>query len=390
MRWATGLALFVLAALTVPGRSCPFCTSSGTTLTQEAAASGLIVYGLPKNARINPQQVGAGSTDLDVEVVIKPHEILGDQKTITLPRYIPQVDPNKPMKYLVFCDVYKGAIDPYRGTPFKADSRIATYLKGALERKDKDVGTRLRFFFDYLDDTDVEISEDAYKEFGNADYKDFRAIAEQFPRDKIRKWLKDPGTPAARLGLYGSMIGHCGTADDAKLLQQLAEDPNKRYTGGMDGVLAGLTMLAPKDGWKLITSTMADPKKDFLLRYAALRAARFLWDYRPDVVKRDEIAQGASVLLEDKDFSDLIIEDFRKWQAWKFAPRILALLKDEKFNLPIIRRSILRFMLRCPAKECPEAAEFVSQQRAKDAKWVEEVESLLSMESTPVTIAPGK
>ena len=33
----------------------------------------------------------------------------------------------------------KGKIDPYRGVPAKADSRIAAYLKGGLAVKDKPV-----------------------------------------------------------------------------------------------------------------------------------------------------------------------------------------------------------------------------------------------------------
>src|SRR5262249_34522803 len=155
-----------------------FCPGSGTTLSQDAASAALIIYGLPKNARLDPNEPSQGTTDLEIEVVIKGHPILGDKKTITLPKFLPQVDPKNPMKLLVFCDVYKGQLDPYRGTPFKSDSRIAKYLQGALALKDKDVATRLRFFFDYLDDADPEISEDAIKEFGNIDYKDYRPVAE--------------------------------------------------------------------------------------------------------------------------------------------------------------------------------------------------------------------
>src|SRR5439155_18155520 len=132
--------LTAIALLVVPnaraGYCCPFCNSSGVTLSQEAASASLIIYGTPKNARLDAKEYGQGLTDLEVEVVIKSHEILGEKKTVTLPRYLPQ-DDKQPVKYLVFCDVYKGQLDPYRGMPFKADSRIATYLKGGLALKDK-------------------------------------------------------------------------------------------------------------------------------------------------------------------------------------------------------------------------------------------------------------
>ena len=37
-------------------------------------------------------------------------------------------------------------------------------------------------------------------------------------------------------------------------------------------------MLKPREGWAYTRGLIADAHKEFLLRYAALRAARFLWD----------------------------------------------------------------------------------------------------------------
>jgi len=109
--------------------------------------------------------------------------------------------------------------------PVPADSDMVKYIKGALEVKDKSIGARLRYYFDYLDNKDTEISNDAYKEFGNADYKDYRDMAKELPADKIAKWLEDPNTPAFRYGLYASMLGHCGAAKHAALLRTMLDDP---------------------------------------------------------------------------------------------------------------------------------------------------------------------
>src|SRR5262249_36277524 len=148
----------------------------------------------------------------------------------------------------VFCDVFKGKIDPYRGVPVQADSDMVKYLTGAQAVKDKDVSARLRFYFDYLDNKEIEISNDAYKEFGNADYKDYRDMAKKLPANKLVGWLKDPNTPTFRYGLYASMLGHCGTDKDAEVLRAMLEDPQKRISTGVDGVLAGYVMLKPKEG----------------------------------------------------------------------------------------------------------------------------------------------
>lgn len=362
---------------------CPFCSSSGTTLTQDANSAGLVLYGVPTNAKLDPRDVNQGTTELKIEVVIKSHDILAGRKVITLPRYIPQLDPAKPMKYLVFCDVYKGELDPYRGTPFSSDSRIAAYLQGGLAVKDKPVPERLKYFFDYLNDADADISNDAYTEFGNSDYKDFRPMAEKLPAAKVLAWLRDPATPTVRYGLYGSMLGHCGGPAEADVLRQLIDDPQRRFLSGLDGLLAGYVLLRPAEGAAYLAGILADDRRDFLLRYAGLRTARFFWDYRSDVVKRDAVREMVLPMLDHKDIADLAVEDLRKWGQWQVAERVLGLAKRPSHDVPIIRRAILRYAVSCPASASPAVKEYVAACRAKDARWVEEVEEILRSESAP-------
>lgn len=370
--------LLALLALSVaaPLWACPFCTMQGQTLTGEVAQASLVLYGTLANAK----EEGEGSTDLVIDSVVKDNEILGKRKVITLSRYVPPAAEAK-YKYLVFCDVFKGKIDPYRGVAVKADSDMPKYLKGAMAVKDKKPNDRLRFFFDYLDSPDVEISNDAYKEFGNADYKDYRDMAGTLPADKVASWLRDKNTPGFRLGLYASMLGHCGKPEHADLLKALLEDPDKPATSGVDGILAGYVMLKPKEGWQYIRRILADPKKEFMLRYAALRAARFFWDSRPDVVTKKDLVEAAALLLDQSDIADLAVEDLRKWERWDMTDKVLGLRKSPAFEVPIIRRSVLRFAL--SSKGNDEAAKYVEEQRKKDAQAVSDAEELLKLEQTP-------
>src|SRR5919197_241791 len=200
-----GIAVLAGLVLAVPAPSCPFCSMQGQTLTGDVAQASMVLYGTFKPPKGDPA-TGEGKTDLEIETVIKrpadkelDRKVLGGRKVITLARYVEQ--PEK-MKYLVFCDIFKGNIDPYRGVEVKADSDMPRYLKGALAVKDEKVGKRLRFFFVCLDNPDIEISNDAYKEFANADYKDYRDMAKALPADKVAKWLQDPETPSFRYGLY--------------------------------------------------------------------------------------------------------------------------------------------------------------------------------------------
>jgi hypothetical protein len=388
-RYALVLGTVVTAGVAVsPAPACPFCNAQGQTLTADAAQASMILFGRLTNARLDPKDFNAGATDLVIEKVVKPHEILAGRKQVTLPRYIPQEKENQ-YKYLVFCDVFKGAVDPYRGEAVKPDSRIADYLQGALAVKDKDQAARLRYFFDYLDDTDLVVANDAYTEYGYADYKDFRPVAEKLPADKVAGWLNDPNTPPSRFGLYGSMLGHCGGQEHAKLLRSLLDDPQRQFASGIDGMIAGYVLLQPKEGWKYLTDILQDAKKDFLLRYAALRAARFFHDFRQDVVPVKDVVAAVCLLLDQKDIADLAVEDLRKWSRWEVAERVLELYGRESHNVPIIRRSVIKFALTCPPAECPPAAAFVKERRKENASLVDDLEELLRLETPkPAAAAP--
>jgi len=379
-------AVALPAAMSPMTSACPFCQGAdGKTLTADASDASLILFGKLSNARLDPKDAYAGQTDLQIETVVKSHPILAGRKVITLPRYLP---PDPEYKFLVFCDVYKGQLDPYRGEPVKADSRIATYLKGALAVKDKDPATRLKYFFDYLEDKDAIVSADAFKEFGLADYKEYRIVAEKLPAETIARWLRDQNTSPTRFGLYASMLGHCGTAEHARLLSGLLDDGQRRLTSGMDGVMAGYVMLNPKEGWAYISGIMRDAKLDFGIRYAALRAARFFHDFRPDLVGPSDLTAAVVGLLDQKDIADLAVEDLRKWECWGVADRVLGLYGRESHNVPIIRRAILRYALSCPASANPNAAAFLTQRRKDSAKQVEEVQELLNLEA-PKPAAAG-
>ncbi len=272
------IALLALLLLIPLADACPFCGMQGPTLTGEVGQAKLVLYGELTNAK--EQANGDGTTDLVIENVIKNElagkkddPLAGNNKTVRLDRYLPPLGEAGKYRYLVYCDFFRGKIDPYRTVPVIKDGGLAKYLLGALEHKDESIGKRLRFFFDYLDNPDLEISNDAYKEFGNADYKDYKDMAKDLPPERVARWLKDEKTPAFRYGLYASMLGHCGKEEHAKLLRDLLEDPAKRLGSGVDGMLAGYVMLKPKEGWTYTRDLLKDGTKEFMIRYAALRRA---------------------------------------------------------------------------------------------------------------------
>jgi hypothetical protein len=384
---AAAIALVSLPAAAV---ACPFCPSAGQTLLGEVNQAHLIVFGTLTNAQRDPNEFGKGTTDMEIEVIVKDHQFLKGKKKITLPRYVPETKDKS--KYLVFCEIYKGELDPYRGEAVPTDSKIAEYLKGAIDLKDKDMPARLHYFFKNFDSADWAISADAFQEFSNADYKDVRVAAAKMDPDQILKMLKDPNTSIARFGLLGLLLGHCGKGEThGKALRVFIDDPKVKQATGLDGLLAGYIMLDPKDGLEYVSSLIKDTKEDFLVRYAALRCLRFFWEYRDDVLKKTDTVEAIKPLLDQPDIVDLAVEDLRKWQQWDLAPKLVALFDKPSHDVSIIQRSIIKYALSAPG-ENKVATEFLTRMRAdeKQAERVRDLEQLLELEKPRPVEGKGK
>lgn len=380
-----------IALLAVPVAACPFCGVSGKTLTQEMDEAAMVAFGTLKNARLsNPGGEGfpTGETDLVLDKengIIKPHPFLEGKTVITLPKYLPDKGDGK---FLVFIDIFRKKLDPYRGMPIKAETDMPKYLKGAYaSRKDK-MSERLKFFFNYLQNEDLAIANDALFEFGNASYEDVRDMVHAVPAERIAGWLRDRHTPSYRIGLFASMLGHATTNKDeyADLLRSLVKDPDNRVAAGIDGVLAGQVLLQPKEGWEFLRAALGNRKNDFNYRYAALKASRFFLDNRKDLIPRDRVIENVSQMLEHGDMADLAIEDLRRWKAWELTNRILELRKRPSHDVAIMRRAILRFAIQ---SDRPEAKKYVEAIRADDPDLVERQEEILKTEKN-IPPAPSR
>jgi hypothetical protein len=381
------MTLAGLFATTTEAVCCPFCPAQGRTLSAEVDQANLIVFGTLMNAQRDPKEFGKGTTEMQIDLIVKDHEFLKGKKIITLPRYVPP-DPKNPRKFLVFCEIFKGELDPYRGEQVNADSKIAEYLKGAIAVRDKDAAAKLKYFFQYLDSSEPDISADAYAEFAIADYKDVHSVAVKLPPATFVKWLQDPNTPPSRFGLYGYMLGLCGNAKEhAPVLRAMLEDPKRKYSSGLDGMLYGYVLLDPKAGWKYLLGMLSDESSEFLTRYAVLRTLRVIWENPNGTIKPEAIMDAMQMLVAQGDIADLPIEDLRRWQRWEMTDKVLELYGQKSHNIPIVKRAIIRYALCVPNN--PKAAEFIKQRRAEDPEKVKDIENLLELEK-PIAPEPKK
>lgn len=382
----TALAAVVCLSFTAPAAACPGCgPPTGQTLTNEVAQADFILYGTLGNAKPDPKEPGStkGTTDMVIDAVVKEHALVKGKKVFTIPRFVPP-DP-KPFKYMVFFNVVNGDVDPYRGVIVGTDSKLPEYVTGALAVKQKDVVTRLRYFFNYLESSEIEISADAYNEFAVAEYKEVAELAPKLPADTLLKWLKDPNTRASRYGLYGLLLGHApgDRAALAKEVRQLLDAPENKFTSGLDGMLMGYTLLDKKAGYEYLLKLISDPEKEFLVKHAGLKALRFFWEYRPDVLSKEQVLAGMTALLAHADLADMPIDDLRKWKAWEMTGEVLKWAGQPSHNtLPINNRAILKFAMAASWADPKNAAAaaHVEKVRKENPERVQLVEELLKDE----------
>jgi hypothetical protein len=376
------LAAAAILAYAFSTQACPFCEEKGLTLVGQFEEAQFVLFGHFTNAKLTNTGLDQGESDFVIEKVLKDHDAVKGKTKLTLPRYIT----DSKTKFIIFCDVYKGKIDPYKGMPVVNGSEMGTYIEGVLKLKGKSQPERLRYAFDFLNSSEVEVAMDAYREFAKADYKDYKDIAKKLPAATIAGWLTDPKTPPYRYGLYASLLGHCGNEEHAKLLRGMIDDPEKRKGSGLHGLMASYVMLKPKEGWSMLKELVQAKDKPFLVRYSGLQTMRFIWDNRPELIAADEaaakteIVKGVAGVLEVTDMADFAIEDLRKWRRWEYADKIIGLYGQKNYNTPIIRKSILRYALQCPSAN---AVAFVEKQKARDAEWVSETRELLDLETAP-------
>ncbi len=378
--WLGGLLAAGLLSVPAYVEACPFCKAGGPTLLVDFNESKLVLVGSVIESKLKPNlELGNGTTLLQITKVLKDDDVLkGKSKDkITVPIYL-----NGATQWLVFCDVYKGEIDPFRGVAISKGGELVKYLEGTLKLKDASVPKRLEYCFNFLNSSDSEVSMDAYREFAKANYSDYKDVAEHFDADKIVDWLNDPVTPPYRYGLYASLLGHCGKAEHIAVLKGMVENPKKRDISGIDGLFAGYMFLLhkhkkDKDALTFLRDTINNGDLEITVRWTALKTIRFLNEYRPDILSKKDLVDSVALGLKTKDLADFAIEDLRRWQCWDRTHEVLELFKKPAYKANVIKQSILRFALESPVAE---AKAFVTEQRTANPKWVAETEELLKLE----------
>ncbi len=369
-----------LVTLSSSVRACSLCGAAlrqAPTFRQEAAleTARVILIGTAENPRLGLGG-STGTTDLRITDVLRSDPALEGKKVITVERYLPISDPKNPPRFLVFCDIFKGKFDPFRGVPLQNADAVA-YARQVMKLDPKDITGNLLFFFRYLENADTEIARDAFLEFAKASDQDIARLARKLDPEKLRGWLKDTHTPAERLSVYALLLGACGSDADARFLHSLLNDPSERTVNAYDGLLGGYIHLRPREGWELASSLLRDGRKPLPVRLAVARTVSFFHGAQPRE-SRDNVLKCLDAMIGQGELADIAVEDMRRWEVRDRTRDILALYGKKGYDAPLMQRTIVRYAL--SGKDDSSTRAFLDERRRTEPELVKEVEEALQFE----------
>lgn len=383
------LSAMVLSSLVPPATGCPFCSEPTLTLAEQYTKADAAVLVQWVSGDMGKSDKPGSTTFEIVKAPRAPFDSIKPGKKIVLDRFR---SGKKGDLALLMGSRLKGDVIEW-GSPLDVTEASYEYIINAPSF-DAPPEKRLRYYCKYLEFPEEAVATDAFGEFGNAPFKDVRAVAKDMPREKLRQWIggaNEPGghkVPPMRLGVYGMMLGLCGNADDIPLMEKLIVRPASadEFRLGIDGVIGGYLLLAGEKGLDVVeNSKIADKRVPFSETYAAMQALRFVWTYGNGAIPEDRLRASMRRLLDRPEIADLVIADLARWKDWSLQDQLVKMYGTEGYDTPTLKRSIIRYMI-ASTKDVPggggqpvpeyvtNGAKYLEQLRNRDPKMVSEAE----------------
>ncbi|WP_437188249.1 hypothetical protein SH668x_001686 [Planctomicrobium sp. SH668] len=343
-------AIGMVVATATYAISCPFCSAPTLTLSEQlAAAQAAVLVQWSSGTEADRERGFTGTTEYEILQVVR-----GDESQLKKGGKI--------------------AIDRFRsGKPGDLSLLLGTQIEDRLEwssplevtetsfnyiiqapSKESPTTERLEYYLKFLEFPDQTIATDAYSEFANAPYDDITPLGDKMPRDKLREWLSNKDLNPTRMGLYGLLLGLGGHPEDAEFLKSIVIMQPEDFRLGIDGVMGGYLLLTGSEGLEVLNETkLRNTKAHFSETFAAMQALRFMWTYAKGRVPAEDLRSSMQLLLKRPNLADLVIVDLARWQDWGTMPHLMELYDNKDYQVPSVKRAIVRFML-IAEKDAPQ------------------------------------
>lgn len=368
-------SLLLLAAWSTPDAwACPFCGPPQSRLSERLAKNDVTVLAEWLESTPGKNGIG-GKTQFRVIERLrgpegKPFFLKGD--LVNLPR---ELNGQPGQRCLLF-----GRKDEEVTweSPVPVSDEAERYVRES-PASDEPLEKRLDYYLRHLESNDPLIAMDALAEFAVVPYSDVAALAAKLPVEKLRVWLADERTVPQRLGLYGMMLGLCGTAEDAELLRSKIEKPHPDYPFGLDGITFGYLLLTKSDGLDVLDKIKLRPKTTSAEELASIMAAlRVMWIDGGDRIPHERLRQSMRICLNRPETAEKAIADLARWEDWSIQDRVMSMYGAKDFDDRYTRKAIVGYFFAATKAKSPEtklqARKNLDKLRERDPMMVREVE----------------
>ncbi|MDA7978850.1 MAG: hypothetical protein MPJ50_08785 [Pirellulales bacterium] len=250
--------------------------------------------------------------------------------------------------------------------PIPLNERCAAYVR-ELPGLPESGADRLAFFQDYFEDEETLLARDAYDEFARAAYEDVIALKDRMQRQKLLAWIADPEIVTSRRRLYLTMLGVCGTKDDAEAIRQFIAEKKDDSSSGLDAAIACYLSLAGADGMPFVEKNfLANHDAPYTQTYSAIMALRF-HGTSENRIPLDRVKQGMRLMLDRPQLADLVIPDLARWEDWTITDKLVTLFKDADEETSWVRVPVVQYLLANPD---PKMATLISELEKIDSDAV--------------------
>ena len=364
------LVAFVALASLSAVAACPFCDVVGRSLIQRRDTAVVVAVGeADGEAR---EEEGIVSQPLVVRGVISGMGIAIADTVIA------RVAGPVVGTAIVFGDVTG------RFEAVAADESLLGYVATAPPAE-APAAERLAWFAHRLEHPDTAIAQDAFMEFGLAEYADVVAAAGPLTELDLRAWITEPAIDQRRRGFYGLALGIVAAAARAsgdaaqadactRALEQALLIPGTDLRAGYDGLLGGLFVARGEAAldWLGQHGLLAADTRAGDARHT-LAALRFAWQYLAATVPRAKIAEAAARLVANPAVAADAVVDLARWQHWESVDCVTALWDRLGSDDPLIRRAVAGYLTACPLE--PAGREAARLQAAEPQRWAAAVQA---------------
>ena len=343
------LAMGVLPASALAEFTCPFCSATSQTFSEELSTMDVAVIAKLVKLPAQSDKAGEELQKATFEVVqILKGEGLAKAKDKIETLYFGDGAVGK--SFLVM-----GISPPATmwSTPLPLTDRGIKYLTDLVQLP-KEGAERLLFFQEHLEDSDEMLARDAYDEFAKAPYAQLKAVKDKLKHEQAVAWIKNSEIPASRRRLYLVILGITGSEKDLPMIEEFMTSSDRKAKSGLDALIACYLTLKGEAGLPLVEKLfLANAKADYADTYAAIMAIRFHGS-EGGIIDSKRLVKSLHPMLERPELADLVIPDLAKWEDWTVMDKLFDLYKSANEKNSWVRVPVVNYLRACPLPKAKE------------------------------------